>query len=134
MDAVLVDHGRHSHHHVLETESVDIAAGRPCEGLAAHGALDHLHSLIGWALERGATAQLDDVAAALSSHVLDLGPALCRQGKVSEGLAVDEGLAGENSHLLAVATVGVSLRYLVLLHAELLSQLLLQTCAVEGSK
>ena len=66
--------------------------------------------------------------------VLDLLPALLRETHLREGLAVDLHLGSEDSHLLAVATIGVSTRDLVLLHAKLEGESLLQTRRVESSE
>jgi hypothetical protein len=66
--------------------------------------------------------------------VLDLCPTLVRERKLRKRLAIDESLAGEYCHLLTVTTVSVSVSYLVLLYAELLSQLLLQTGRVESGQ
>ena len=53
VDASLVDSCRQSHHHVLDAElrQVCVAASRQCERLAAHSGLDHLHGVVGRALE-----------------------------------------------------------------------------------
>ena len=135
VDATLVDGSRQSHHHVLEAQlgDVGIATGRQSELLAAHGSLDHLHSVVGRALERATATQLDDVGTTLYGDVLDLLPTLVAETHLSQRLAVDLHLRSEDSHLLAVATVGVSTCHLVLLNTELQCQSLLQTSRVEGS-
>ena len=136
MNTRLVDGRRHSHHHVLEATliAVDIAASGERKLLAAHSSLDHLHSVVGRALERAAATKLDDVGTTLDGVVLDLLPALLRETHLREGLAVDLHLGSEDSHLLAVATIGVSTRDLVLLHAKLEGESLLQTRRVESSE
>ena len=66
--------------------------------------------------------------------MLDFGPTFSAQGELSQGLAINQGLRSKYSHLLAVATVGISTRNLILLYTKLLSQLLLQTSRVESGQ
>ena len=66
--------------------------------------------------------------------VLDFFPTLVGEPHLGEGLAVDFHLRSEYGHLLTMSTVGVGTGHLVLLHAELECECLLQAGGVESGE
>ena len=136
--AVLVERGVHSHHDVLVAVVLDKRSGRPDKLLATHDRANHLDRQVGRALERAASAQLDDLGAALGDidlHLLPLGSShLALLNQVVERSAVDAHLRSEHCHLLAVATIGGAAGDLALHHAKVLGQCALQAGRVEASQ
>ena len=135
---VLVDHGLHPHDDMVKPWDSDIATSWPTEGSTAHSCTDHLDRDIGRTLEGGATTELDDVSATLGDTFLDLCPLVFGEliGTDQRGQRSPSyrSATGEDSHSLAVATIGTSTYDLALGDAEVLSELALQTSRVESSE
>ena len=122
----------------MELVGRNVRASWPAERLAAHGCADHLYRHVGRALERGATAEVDDVGAALDDALLQCRPFFSGKfrgtDQVCQWGAVHLSCGCENGHLLTVSTECAAACYGALRQFEIFGQLALQAGRVEGGQ
>ena len=135
-ESVGVERSGHSHHDVVILLVVYISTSGPAEFLATHDSANHLNRAVSGALPRAASAQFDNLGAALCNIDLELLPVLgCASvgaDEFVEGLASDLDGAAKNGHLLAVSAIGSAAGNLILLNAELLGDSALEASRVES--
>ncbi len=136
MGTCCIESGVHCHHDVVVLVSLNVCSHRITERFAAHDRAYHLNRKVSRALERRASAQLDNLGSALCNVNLHLLPLLfCECGStdyVSQLLAVYRNVRTEHCHLLSVTAVSRATFHLALHYVELLCKRALKACGVKS--